>query len=318
MTAEASGCPLGCRAGDTAVYTGRDRLHGLPGEFTVVRCVGCGLMRTEPRPTASAMAAFYPAGYAPHRPLRERERRRAAERPGPLKRIARRVFAFETAELPALPPGRMLEIGCGAGRFLLRMASRGWDVEGIETSAAGCRAARALGFRVIEGGVEDVADPDRAFDLVVGWMVLEHLRDPLAALRRIRGWTRAGGWLVLSVPNCASWDARFFRGAWYGAELPRHLFHFTEESLGLVLGRAGWHVERVFHHRTLPDPIGSVGLALQGRRGVGRLSRRLVATPARMGLLNYLLYPLAALLAAAGQTGRMTVWARRADSPDGR
>ena len=43
-------CPLGCIKGDEIVLTGRDRLHDLPGEFTVVKCRSCGLMRTNPRP----------------------------------------------------------------------------------------------------------------------------------------------------------------------------------------------------------------------------------------------------------------------------
>ena len=53
-------CPMGCPQRDTKVLTGQDRLHNLPGQFTVVECQQCGLMRTNPRPTRRAMALYSP------------------------------------------------------------------------------------------------------------------------------------------------------------------------------------------------------------------------------------------------------------------
>src|SRR2546425_7402449 len=64
---ESAGCPLECEARDDLVLQGSDRLHGLPGIFSVVRCRGCGLMRTNPRPTPHSMPFYYPADYGPHR-----------------------------------------------------------------------------------------------------------------------------------------------------------------------------------------------------------------------------------------------------------
>ena len=63
---ERVGCPLGCPSDDELVITGRDRLHELPGEFRVVRCRGCGLMRTDPRPTLDGIDFYYPADYRPY------------------------------------------------------------------------------------------------------------------------------------------------------------------------------------------------------------------------------------------------------------
>src|SRR3546814_5995859 len=57
---EGVACPMGCPRGDEAVLTGHDRLHGLPGRFTVVRCNTCKLMRTTPRPDAATMGYYSP------------------------------------------------------------------------------------------------------------------------------------------------------------------------------------------------------------------------------------------------------------------
>lgn len=301
-------CPLGCRPDDQLVLTGRDRLYGLPGEFHVVRCRGCGLMRTNPRPTPEAMSARYPAEYAPHRGAARRD-------PG-ARTWTRRLFAFRTRSVPPLPRGRMLEIGCATGAFLDEMADRGWAVEGIEFSEDAASAARARGHCVHAGALETAPDPPAAYDLVTGWMVLEHLHEPVLCLRRLRDWTRPGGWLAISVPNCGSWERRAFGEDWYALHLPNHLFHYTPRSLAQVLERGGWRIERVLHQRTLANLAGSLGLALERRGRAPRLARALVHFPRNPGVWNHLLYPLAWLLGWLGQTGRMTVWAVRRDASD--
>lgn len=301
-------CPLGCRGGDAPVLRAGDRLYGLPGEFELVRCRGCGLLRTNPRPTPSAMGARYPEEYAPHRaPARAVPQRR-------IGRLARRLFALDTRRLPPLAPGSLLEIGCAAGAFLDEMAGRGWRVRGIEFSAAAAAQARARGHQVHVGPLETAPGPEAPYDLVVGWMVLEHLHEPIACLRKLQRWSRPRAWLAISVPNCASLERRLFGRDWYALHLPNHLFHYTPETLRRVLALGGWRVERILHQRTLANLVGSLGLALERRRPGSRLARALVRFPRQPGTWAYALYPLAWLLARLGQTGRMTVWAIREDA----
>lgn len=62
---ESKPCPLGCPPGDKLLLIGRDRLNNLPGEFKVVRCKTCRLIRTDPRPTQDTIAFYYPDSYEP-------------------------------------------------------------------------------------------------------------------------------------------------------------------------------------------------------------------------------------------------------------
>src|SRR3546814_1910554 len=71
---EGVACPMGCPRGDEAVLTGHDRLHGLPGRFTVVRCNTCKLTRTTPRPDAATMGNYYPADYQPYSQTRIKDK----------------------------------------------------------------------------------------------------------------------------------------------------------------------------------------------------------------------------------------------------
>lgn len=317
LTLEWSPCPVGCPSGDESVLTGRDMLHGLPGEFGLVKCRACGLMRTDPRPSRESIGYYYPDSYGPHRPAT------GGDLPvsGPptirsrfLGRIARflyrDVFVFHNETVPVLPPGRMLEVGCGTGAFLRKMKEKGWEVEGVEFSARAAATARSSGYAVRTGMLEDLPDPDGKYDLTVLWMVLEHLYDPALGLRKLRRWVSPGGWLAFSVPDAGSLEFRLFREHWYALQLPTHLYHFTPGTARLLLERCGWRVERIFHQRTVSNLVGSLGYLLPDRGPVGGLARTLRRYPERGGWAPYGLFPLAYMLSAFGQTGRMTIWAR--------
>jgi 2-polyprenyl-3-methyl-5-hydroxy-6-metoxy-1,4-benzoquinol methylase len=267
-------------------------------------------MRTNPRPAPASMSLFYPDDYGPYVGTRvpRRSQRRTSWR-----RLWKSVFDFKAQSLPSMRPGRLLEIGCASGSFLDQMAALGWDVEGVEFSESAASAARALGYPVHAGSLETVAGLRGSYDLVVGWMVLEHLHEPVAVLRKLRDCARPGALLALSTPNAASWERRAFAGRWYAYHLPAHLFHYTPDTISRVLEAGGWRLERVFHQRLLGNFFGSLGYVLQDGNRLPALGARLAAIPQRARLLNYLLYPAATILAAFGQTGRMTVWARRID-----
>ena len=295
---ETVACPLGCPAGDHVVITAGDRLHGRPGRWSVVQCRSCGLRRTSPRPTAADIGAFYPD--ADYRPFQLRERAHGW----------RDWFHFSDRSVPDMEAGRMLEIGAATGHFMVEMRERGWLVHGIEPSRHAAHAAQALGLDVHVGQVETAPAPTNPYDLVVGWMVLEHLHEPVGALRRIHSWTRSGARLVLSVPDNASLEARVFKDMWYALQLPTHLFHYTPDTIAKVLAAGGWQVERVMYQRVLTNAMVSFGWCVAARwpaRGVGRW---LIDFPLK-GRWHYALFPLSAAMAALGQTGRITVWATR-------
>jgi 2-polyprenyl-3-methyl-5-hydroxy-6-metoxy-1,4-benzoquinol methylase len=312
---ETADCALGCRRDDELVFVGRDRLHGLPGEFQVVRCRTCGLLRTDPRPTPAEMSLYYPNEYGPHQCAGEAAPLQDGRRPWRrgVGSLAWRLADSRAESLPPMTPGRLLEVGCASGSFLDRMAKVGWSVEGIEFSESAAARASRLGYAIHRGRLEEAPAPAEPFDIVVGWMALEHLHDPLKSIEKLRSWVKPGGWLALSVPDAGSVGFTIFRSAWYPVDLPRHLYHFDRRTLRLLLEKGGWRVRRFITQRTVMDFIASFGYVL-GDTGIAPgLSEWLKKAPERPGRLPLLLFPLSYLLSFLRQTGRMTVWAQRLD-----
>ena len=311
---ESRPCPLDCPTEHDLVLVGRDRLHRLPGEFKVVRCRTCGLMRTDPRPTAETMDFYYPEEYGPYQSTRVGMNLEKSWLRQRLTSLAKRIINLRIDCVPTLPPGKMLEIGCAAGAFLHRMANLGWDVEGIEFSEQAAEAARSLGYQVQGSRLETAPARTQTYDLIVGWMVLEHLHEPIVALQKLHSWAKPGARLVISVPNAAAWEFALFKDAWFALQLPTHLYHLTPHSLAKLLERGGWRIEKVFHQRDIGNLLTSLGYFLQDRRRFPAVAKRLIAFPSqKKGLIYLCLLPLTYLLSAIGQTGRTTVWALRQD-----
>ena len=89
------------------------------------------------------------------------------------------------------------------------------------------------------GALETLNLPAASFDAVVLWHVLEHLTDPTKTLVEVERLLRPGGTLLVGVPNFGSFEARLCQDKWFHLDVPRHLAHFTPDSLVKALEQAG-------------------------------------------------------------------------------
>jgi SAM-dependent methyltransferase len=271
-----------------------------PRLYQLLRCERCGSAVTEGEPPG---AAFYETGvYAPGPP-----------RAPALVRALQRVTTAQPARLlrraGVAPGARVLDAGAGRGRLVAELQRRGYHAAGIEPSTRGAGSAAAAGLAV---RAESLADhEDRGLDAVVLWHVLEHIEDPLAALRHVREWLTPGGAVLVAVPNASSLQARVAGGAWLHWDAPRHRVHLTTRGLGELLDRAGLRTVRTSHMVLEHNPSG-MWMALLSRLGMSPafpfhfLKRNAPARPRDLALLalGVPMAPLAVGLEAAAAAAR--------------
>lgn len=282
-------------------------------------CRACGLLFANPRPRQDELYRYYlPDGpWAAPRAERMRKieavdaRWQRSKKPRPkaaLPRKSRCLFDALAAHVPvyAPPPGaKILDFGCGDGKFLNRFQDCGWVTHGIEpsTSAAFSRHARLTS-----------PPQDASFDFVFLNHVLEHVDAPLALLRQLANALREGGVLFVSVPRLDTLPAHGDLD--YCISGRRHVMCFSETCLRGLLGRAGFttagrldahELDAVFTEgkplrlrlvavRTRsPDPLPDAPLSpavkalaryVRGWEGVATRVRRLLPVRVRGGLLN--------------------------------
>ena len=177
---------------------------------------------------------------------------------------------------------RVLDVGCSSGYLSRPLRERGNTVVGLELDPGAARTAEQWCERVLVGDVETMELPldPASFDVVLCGDVIEHLRDPAAALARLRPFLEPHGRLVLSTPNIANWAMRLslLAGRWRYTDrgfLDRtHVHLFTRSTLVEAVERAGYRVERVDF--TVPVPGDRDALDAVGR-GLGRLRPTLFA-----------------------------------------
>ena len=201
--------------------------------YAVLRCADCGLEFVAPTPSPSELADYYDRSYAVPLELYAAASERNAARIADLERWS-----------PAR--GRLMELGASYGHSLAAARDRGWDVVGVELSPTASTYARThFGLTVFNCDLADAPLADASFDAVIGWHVLEHVRNPRDQLLRLASLLKPGGVLVLRVPNVASFGARVAGQWWPWMCPPAHLWFFSSATLPRLLQDCGFDVKEV-------------------------------------------------------------------------
>ena len=137
-------------------------------------------------------------------------------------------------------PGQLLDVGCSTGALLSVARDAGWQTYGVEIGHASANYARGvLGLSVTEGSLYSFNPPPASFDAIVFLEVIEHLEDPVGALKRIVSWLKPGGALLISTPNYDSLYRRCFGTDWWVVNCEdEHIQFFTAASLRRILEEA--------------------------------------------------------------------------------
>jgi SAM-dependent methyltransferase len=210
---------MGCN-GDSSeeLLRAPDRFHGRQDYYQLMRCPSCSLVWLKDPPSPERMGEHYGPDY---------DRSVAAAGDSPARWSGR----VETVALYKAG-GALLDLGCSSGGFLQAMKSRFWKLYGIEMSEAVARRAEEVsGAQVFVGDILDAPYAPASFDVITCFHVFEHIYEPVAVLKKVAKWLKPGGIFYFMVPNIDSAGARIFKTYWYALELPRHLYHYSPESL---------------------------------------------------------------------------------------
>ncbi|NJW51980.1 class I SAM-dependent methyltransferase [Salinimicrobium oceani] len=124
--------------------------------------------------------------------------------------------------------GNILDLGAGTGDFLLAAKKRGWEVFGVEPDNGARKLAAEKGVDLLK---ESEALPNEFFDVISMWHVLEHVPDLDKQISELQRLLKPDGLLLIAVPNFKSYDAKVYKENWAAYDVPRHLYHFSPQSM---------------------------------------------------------------------------------------
>jgi 2-polyprenyl-3-methyl-5-hydroxy-6-metoxy-1,4-benzoquinol methylase len=211
--------------------------------FSIKECISCGFVFTSDPPDEKDIAGYYVSeDYISHS-----DRKR-----NPVDfayHLVRSVMLGEKYRLVnracKRKTGILLDVGSGTGYFAHYMMKRGWNVTAVELSE------QARSFSVSKFGISALAPSeidkitDRSFDCITFWHVLEHLYDPVTWLNEVKRLLNDGGRCIIALPNIKSSDAAWFGSNWAALDVPRHLWHFSSDTMIRLAEENGFSCRKI-------------------------------------------------------------------------
>lgn len=211
--------------------------------FAIWHCDGCTARFTQDVPGKEGIGPYYQSdAYISHSDTKEGLVNRLYHRVRAITLRAKRKLVERACGKAA---GHLLDIGCGTGAFLHTMQEAGWTVKGLEPDGGAREKAASLYGLSVDPIDGLFALAPGSYDVITLWHVLEHVHDLRAYADHFRGLLKPGGTLIIAVPNYTSLDAAHYGSAWAAYDVPRHLYHFSPQSMEALLKPTGLSVVRL-------------------------------------------------------------------------
>lgn len=136
----------------------------------------------------------------------------------------------------------LLDVGAGTGDFLLTAQKRGWKVSGVEPNRNARLRSEEKGV-ILDTSLQSL--PNQKYGIITLWHVLEHLPDLETQIEDVVSRLTQNGTLVIAVPNFKSYDAKLYGEYWAAYDVPRHLWHFSKDSIERLFADYGMRVVKV-------------------------------------------------------------------------
>lgn len=245
-------CPCGRGGSPSEVFHTSTRRY--------VACPACGLIFLSPRPSSTLVEQYYRESYDGSYGAAESS---ADRQP---------VFACILAHVRdwRKPPGRLLDIGCGDGAFMMLCREAGWTCAGVEVSQGAAERARAKGLAVFS---PDELGQSAAgqFDVVALVNVLETVTDPASIVRAMGAHVKSQGIIAIRVSNGLFHKQMRTPIRWCGAQYDQafHLFSYSPNALRTLVESSGFEVLSLRNSAPSRGPVTSANSL--GRRLKWRL-----------------------------------------------
>jgi len=202
--------------------------------FKLLTDPSLGLLYTHPKPSDEELKAFYPQeGYISHSNQLKSlfDFLYHVVRYFSLRRKVRLTTPFKSKG------GALLDIGAGTGYFIRAAKRSGWSVKGIEPNTVARGIANAKDANTVFSEKTVSSLKAASYDVITLWHVLEHLPNMEQDLKMFKRLLKPNGRIIVAVPNFNSFDALYFKGFWAAYDVPRHLWHFSKESIPKVFSK---------------------------------------------------------------------------------
>lgn len=212
-------------------------------QFSIWHCNDCTARFTQDVPAQDAIGAYYASdNYISHSDTKKGLINSLYHMVRKRTLVSKRSLVINET---GMKQGSILDIGCGTGAFLNTMKEGGWSITGLEPDAIARNKAAEL-YHIHPQESQQLFELDKgSFNAITMWHVLEHVHELHAYIKQIETLLAPSGKLFIAVPNYTSKDAENYGTHWAAYDVPRHLYHFSPQSMENLLSQHGLKLKAV-------------------------------------------------------------------------
>jgi 2-polyprenyl-3-methyl-5-hydroxy-6-metoxy-1,4-benzoquinol methylase len=227
-----------CQSSDKKILWENVNFWEYDESFTIVTCKNCNLVYLNPRPKREKIGDYYDKQSYWGVDLTKKEKRKNAD-----KKTVKIYSKIYKKILRHTKKGSVFDVGSAKGEFLSYLNQKGFKTEGIELSKdAADYSKKVYGLTNIKVGDFTTSNLKKShYDIITLNSTLEHLHDPSNAIKKTQQMLKPSGLLIITVPNIKSVGALVFKKNWLGLHPPKHLYHFSKETLAKMLDQNGFN-----------------------------------------------------------------------------
>ncbi len=247
-------CRICANSNDNNIYHVKEMLYGSREPFEYFECSDCGCLQISEVP--DDLGRYYPSNYLSFKNYGRRSRNHLRKiidtarvgyelnGRGVLGRVAHTLLPgldyVHWCQVAGIGrEARILDVGCGAGKLLIRMMQGGFRrLEGADPFIDA--DIHYPGVTIHKFGLDELVEQRAGdFDFVMLHHSFEHMDQPVKVLRQVRELLAADGSVLIRIPVAGSYAWEHYRENWFAMDPPRHLYLHTQASMGRVTEEAG-------------------------------------------------------------------------------
>ena len=204
---------------DILVFKAKDYIKNNE-EFSIYKDSSSGILWTDVPDHLSHKSYYDPLKYTPHSESNSLFQR--------VYKITQKLMFYYKRLLlgrEIINSKRTLDFGSGDGAFFKFMSSSSFKIDALDPLFKAIHIEQKNFYTKIE------EVPDNQYDMVFMWHSLEHVQDLVNTINEVYKKLTDNGTLVVAVPNHKSFDASCYKENWAALDVPRHLWHFSTNSI---------------------------------------------------------------------------------------
>jgi 2-polyprenyl-3-methyl-5-hydroxy-6-metoxy-1,4-benzoquinol methylase len=251
-------CPI-CNQPSNYDFSSRDLMFNHDKRYDYQHCTNCDFIFQHPLPSLESIAAFYPDNYSVYE-----EQSRLKSISNSRKSVLKNYYGYahlstsiiydlispmlkffnHKFEAEYIQNGKLLDVGCGNGRYLDGMKKLGWQTQGVEFNASAVEVCNLSGLTVHDGDLFSAHFDSNSFDVINVSHVIEHVPNPLAFFTELARVLKPNGSLIIKTPNSQALGRKLFNTNWYANDVPRHLYLFAHKNLVVLASNCGLAIKQ--------------------------------------------------------------------------